>query len=72
MYTLGQKIKTLSANLADGGKVPEGYDPTSRQWYKASESDTKSIIWGQPQYEIATGKLSIECQKQLSDKMDLY
>ena len=46
MYTLERKIKTLSANLADGGKVPEGYDPTSRQWYKASESDTKSIIWG--------------------------
>lgn len=66
MYTLGQKIKkTLSANLADGGKVPEGYDPTSRQWYKASESDTKSIIWGQPQYEIATGKLSIGVSKAI-------
>ncbi|WP_410981402.1 methyl-accepting chemotaxis protein [Bacillus pacificus] len=57
--------KTLSANLADGGKVPEGYDPTSRQWYKASESDTKSIIWGQPQYEIATGKLSIGVSKAI-------
>ncbi len=57
--------KTLSANLADGGKLPEGYDPTSRQWYKASESDTKSIIWGQPQYEIATGKLSIGVSKAI-------
>lgn len=55
----------MSANLADGGKVPEGYDPTSRQWYKASESDTKSIIWGQPQYEIATGKLSIGVSKAI-------
>ncbi|WHY28854.1 methyl-accepting chemotaxis protein [Bacillus wiedmannii] len=57
--------KTLSANLADGGTVPEGYDPTSRQWYKASEADTKSIIWGQPQYEIATGKLSIGVSKAI-------
>ena len=57
--------KTLSANLADGGKVPEGYDPTSRPWYKTSEADTKSIIWGQPQYEIATGKLSIGVSKAI-------
>ncbi|PFU44533.1 methyl-accepting chemotaxis protein [Bacillus cereus] len=57
--------KTLSANIADGGTVPEGYDPTSRPWYKAAEADTNSIIWGQPQYEIATGKLSIGVSKAI-------
>nr|WP_242247726.1 methyl-accepting chemotaxis protein [Bacillus cereus group sp. BfR-BA-01523] len=57
--------KTLSANLADGGTVPEGYDPTSRPWYKASEAATESTIWGEPQYEIATGKLSIGVSKAI-------
>ena len=53
------------------GQVPEGYDPTSRPWYKASEADTKWIHWGEPQYEIATGKLSIGVSKAISDKMVL-
>lgn len=55
----------MSANLADGGTVPEGYDPTSRPWYKASEAATESTIWGEPQYEIATGKLSIGVSKAI-------
>ncbi|UNP76155.1 methyl-accepting chemotaxis protein [Bacillus nitratireducens] len=57
--------KTLSANIADGGAVPEGYDPTSRPWYKAAEADTNSIIWRQTHYEVATGKLSIGVSKAI-------
>ena len=67
-----RKIKTLSANLAEGGKVPEGYDPTTRPWYKDSEADVKKVHWGQPMYEIATGKLSVGFLKQSQLKMDLY
>ncbi|YAR62811.1 cache domain-containing protein [Bacillus cytotoxicus] len=46
---IGTKDKrTLSANLAGGGALPEGYDPTSRPWYKNAEADTKSVHWGRP------------------------
>ncbi|HDX9589598.1 TPA: methyl-accepting chemotaxis protein [Bacillus pseudomycoides] len=65
LYIGTKDKKTLSANLADGGKVPEGYDPTTRPWYKAALSDTKNVHWGQPQYEIATGKLSVGVSKAL-------
>ena len=61
-----RKIKTLSANLAEGGKVPEGYDPTTRPWYKDSEGDVKTVHWGQPMYEIATGKLSVGVSKAIT------
>ncbi|MEH6888784.1 methyl-accepting chemotaxis protein [Bacillus sp. JJ864] len=65
LYIGTKDKKTLSANLADGGKVPEGYDPTTRPWYKAALSDTKNVHWGQPQYEIATGQLSVGVSKAL-------
>ena len=65
LYIGTKDKKTLSANIAEGGKVPEGYDPTSRPWYKEAEADTKSIHWGQPQYEIATGKLSVGVSKAI-------
>lgn len=58
--------KTLSANLAEGGQVPEGYDPTTRLWYKDSEADVKKVHWGQPSYEIATGKLSVGVSKAIT------
>ncbi|MFY0147123.1 methyl-accepting chemotaxis protein [Bacillus cytotoxicus] len=63
---IGTKDKrTLSANLAGGGALPEGYDPTSRPWYKNAEADTKSVHWGQPLYEATTGKLSIGVSKAI-------
>lgn len=65
LYIGTKDKKTLSANLADGGKIPEGYDPTTRAWYKDALSDTKSVHWGQPQYEITTGKLSVGVSKAL-------
>ncbi|HDX9577785.1 TPA: methyl-accepting chemotaxis protein [Bacillus pseudomycoides] len=65
LYIGTKDKKTLSANLADGGKVPEGYDPTTRPWYKAAVNDTKKVHWGQPQYEIATGQLSVGVSKAL-------
>ncbi|MCM3736073.1 methyl-accepting chemotaxis protein [Bacillus cytotoxicus] len=65
LYIGTKDKKTLSANLADGGKVPEGYDPTTRPWYKAAVNDTKNVHWGQPQYEIATGQLSVGVSKAL-------
>ncbi|PEB47465.1 methyl-accepting chemotaxis protein [Bacillus pseudomycoides] len=65
LYIGTKDKKILSANIAEGGKVPEGYDPTSRPWYKEAEADTKSIHWGQPQYEIATGKLSVGVSKAI-------
>ncbi|MFD3447416.1 methyl-accepting chemotaxis protein [Microbacteriaceae bacterium 4G12] len=65
LYIGTKDKKTLSANLADGGKVPEGYDPTTRPWYTLAINDTKNVHWGQPQYEIATGKLSVGVSKAL-------
>ncbi|MCQ6307680.1 methyl-accepting chemotaxis protein, partial [Bacillus cereus] len=58
--------KKLSANLAEGGQVPEGYDQTTRPWYKDSEADVKKVNWGQPSYEIATGKLRVVVYKAIT------
>ncbi|WP_144492372.1 methyl-accepting chemotaxis protein [Bacillus mycoides] len=66
LYIGTKDKKTLSANLAEGGKVPEGYDPTTRPWYKDSEADMKKVHWGQPTYEIATGKLSVGVSKAIT------
>ncbi len=66
LYIGTKDKKTLSANLAEGGKVPEGYDPTTRPWYKDSEADVKTVHWGLPMYEIATGKLSVGVSKAIT------
>ncbi|PFJ08804.1 methyl-accepting chemotaxis protein [Bacillus thuringiensis] len=66
LYIGTKDKKTLSANLAEGGQVPEGYDPTTRPWYKDSEADVKKVYWGQPSYEIATGKLSVGVSKAIT------
>lgn len=66
LYIGTKDKKTLSANLAEGGQVPEGYDPTTRTWYKDSEADVKRVHWGQPSYEIATGKLSVGVSKAIT------
>ncbi|ANC22022.1 chemotaxis protein [Bacillus cereus] len=66
LYIGTKDKKTLSANLAEGGQVPEGYDPTTRPWYKDSEADVKKVHWGQPSYEIATGKLSVGVSKAIT------
>ncbi|MGX5592033.1 methyl-accepting chemotaxis protein [Bacillus cereus] len=66
LYIGTKDKKTLSANLAEGGQVPEGYDPTTRPWYKDSEADVKRVHWGQPSYEIATGKLSVGVSKAIT------
>lgn len=66
LYIGTKDKKTLSANLAEGGQVPEGYDPTTRPWYKDSEADVKKVHWGQPSYEIATGKLSVGVSKVIT------
>ena len=44
LYIGTKDKKTLSASIADGGQVPEGYDPTTRPWYKDSEGDVKSSL----------------------------
>ncbi|MGG2063672.1 methyl-accepting chemotaxis protein [Bacillus sp. S14(2024)] len=63
---IGTKDKnTLSASVADGGKLPEGYDPTTRAWYKDAIKDPKTIHWGQPQYELTTGQLSVGVSKAM-------
>ncbi|MBG9512119.1 chemotaxis protein [Bacillus thuringiensis] len=66
LYIGTKDKKTLSANLAEGGQVLEGYDPTTRPWYKDSEADVKKVHWGQPSYEIATGKLSVGVSKAIT------
>ncbi|MGX5632554.1 methyl-accepting chemotaxis protein [Bacillus thuringiensis] len=66
LYIGTKDKKTLSANLAEGGQVPERYDPTTRPWYKDSEADVKKVHWGQPSYEIATGKLSVGVSKAIT------
>ncbi|WP_267378737.1 methyl-accepting chemotaxis protein [Bacillus sp. GM_Baccil_2] len=66
LYIGTKDKKTLSANLAEGGQVSEGYDPTTRPWYKDSEADVKKVHWGQPSYEIATGKLSVGVSKAIT------
>lgn len=66
LYIGTKDKKTLSANLAEGGQVPEGYDPMTRPWYKDSEADVKKVHWGQPSYEIATGKLSVGVSKAIT------
>ncbi len=66
LYIGTKDKKTLSANLAEGRQVPEGYDPTTRPWYKDSEADVKKVHWGQPMYEIATGKLSVGVSKAIT------
>ncbi|MGN4768589.1 methyl-accepting chemotaxis protein [Bacillus cereus group sp. MYBK216-2] len=66
LYIGTKDKKTLSANLAEDGQVPEGYDPTTRPWYKDSEADVKKVHWGQPSYEIATGKLSVGVSKAIT------
>ncbi|MEI4830078.1 methyl-accepting chemotaxis protein [Bacillus sp. FJAT-53711] len=65
LYIGTKDKKTLSASVADGGKLPEGYDPTTRSWYKAALNDTKTVHWGQPQYELTTGQLSVGVSKAI-------
>lgn len=65
LYIGTKDKKTLSASFAAGGQLPEGYDPTTRAWYKEAEANTKSVYWGQPQYEIASKQLSVGVSKAI-------
>lgn len=65
LYIGTKDKKTLSASIADGGKLPEGFDPTTRSWYKAAVNDPKAMHWGQPQYELTTGQLSVGISKAI-------
>lgn len=43
-------------------KLPDGYDPTSRGWYKKA-AEAKSLVWTDPYLDAFTGKMAITVAK---------
>lgn len=58
---MGLKDKTMLVKSEDD--LPSGYDPTSRGWYQAAESNEDMIIYSDPYIDAITGKNVITLSK---------
>lgn len=68
---LGTKDKKTFASFVDPTtKLPDGYDPTSRGWYKKAV-EAKSIIWTDPYVDAFTGKMAITVAKPLIENNEV-
>lgn len=48
-------------------KLPEGYDPRIKSWYKSSIAKDKTVIWQDAYQDIATGKYVVTATKSIYD-----
>lgn len=46
-------------------KLPEGYDPRVKSWYKNSVSNNKKILWQDVYKDVATGKMVVTATKAI-------
>jgi methyl-accepting chemotaxis protein len=47
-------------------QLPDGYDPTSRSWYKKAEANPDEIIWTKPYVDEITGKNIVTLAKAVT------
>lgn len=40
-------------------KLPAGYDPRTRAWYKGAVSDNGKVFWTTPYRDVTTGKITV-------------
>lgn len=52
---MGTKDKEFITSFNRGESQPEGYDPTSRDWYKEAAAAKGEVVWSKP-YESASSK----------------
>lgn len=68
---LGTKDKkTFVRFVSADTKLPDGYDPTSRGWYKKAV-DAKKIIWTDPYVDAFTGKMAITVAKPIMENNEV-
>ena len=48
-------------------KLPEGYDPRVKSWYKSSLSNNNKVLWQDAYKDIATGKVVVTATKAILD-----
>jgi len=46
----------------------EGYDPTSRDWYKAAKSSPDQVVWTEPYPDASTNEMVVTVAKAVVDK----
>lgn len=57
----GQASKKM--NIYPEQKLPDGYDPTSRPWYKKAMSNKGEIVFSDPYADASTGEVVISISK---------
>ncbi|GAB6889691.1 methyl-accepting chemotaxis protein [Geobacillus stearothermophilus] len=48
-------------------ELPDGYDPTSRPWYKAAMKRPDEVVWTEPYVDAITGKHVVTLAKAVSE-----
>lgn len=67
---IGTKDKRMI--LSPDSKVPEGFDPTSRDWYKLSMENKDKILVGEPYIDIGTKNIIVTISKAVvNDNNDM-
>jgi methyl-accepting chemotaxis protein len=60
--TANKKMYTTPA-----AQLPDGYDPTSRPWYKKAEENPDKVIWTEPYVDAITGKNIVTLAKAVKE-----
>jgi methyl-accepting chemotaxis protein len=60
--TADKKMYTTPA-----AELPDGYDPTSRPWYKKAEENPDKVVWTEPYVDAITGKNIITLAKAVKE-----
>ncbi|ERI94823.1 methyl-accepting chemotaxis protein signaling domain protein [Clostridiales bacterium oral taxon 876 str. F0540] len=48
-------------------KLPEGYDPRTKSWYKNSVSNSLKTLWQDAYFDISTGRMVVTATKAIID-----
>ncbi|WP_165148425.1 methyl-accepting chemotaxis protein, partial [Marinitoga sp. 38H-ov] len=63
---LGLKDKTML--MKPDAELPEGYDPTSRPWYKNAISSPGKVVVSEPYADASSGEILITVSKTITDE----
>lgn len=60
-------LPDLRMNVYPAMDLPEGYDPTSRGWYKSATTSGGALYWTEPYLDAFTGEFVISAAVQVKD-----
>ncbi|AGT31335.1 chemotaxis protein [Geobacillus genomosp. 3] len=62
---IGTERKTM--HIAPTAQFPDGYDPTSRPWYKKAMERPDEVVWTEPYVDAITGNHVVTLAKAVSE-----